>query len=283
MYHAQTSYTANHNHAHRANHFFSPTYTPIPFHTIQTATLSYHLESNGTATQYTQLNLQTHNAVPKPVYEVKPRANYITKVPETYNTNPQTPQPTTQHIVTPFLQSHLRSSIFINTPAQVQDLVAEIFEGILNRPMHNVIIQISTVAELQKIHPNYTTNILGFALNGNGTQPHRIFIKADYLDSIMLTIGHEIGHILTPTLERTLNEEAKAFAFECAWFAYIKQYNVGNLAQHLALHLPAANGVHDVALKFVLNQIRNGKDAIEVFEQIAKKELQVPIQIEELL
>ena len=46
----------------------------------------------------------------------------------------------------------------------------------------------------------------------------------------MLTIGHELGHVLTKTLSRHHDEEAKAYAFSLVWIDAIKKNNIANLS-----------------------------------------------------
>ena len=80
----------------------------------------------------------------------------------------------------------------------------------------------------------------------------------------MVTIGHEIGHVVAPTLRNKHDEEAKAFAFEFAWVKAIRENNIGALADCLRETIPADNGLHNVAFGFVLDFMKKGKDALEL-------------------
>ena len=101
-----------------------------------------------------------------------------------------------------------------------------------------------------------------------------IFIKEDLLDKVMLTLGHELGHVLTKRLNNNKDEEAKAFAFSIAWMRTIKQHNIGNLATSIQLDQPARNGLHDVALDFILNKVKQ-KEPLDVWKQITNGDINV--------
>ena len=109
----------------------------------------------------------------------------------------------------------------------------------------------------------------------NGAE-RKIFIKENDLDKVMLVIGHELGHVLTPTLPNMHDEEAKAFAFELAWMEAIVEDNIANLKENISLDFkPAANGLHDVAFGFVKNLVNTGKKALDILEQIVGREISV--------
>lgn len=158
---------------------------------------------------------------------------------------------------------------FINTTEEVKTLVEETFKVVTGKELQNVIIKVCSEEELIRLHGNWHKGILGFSIN-NGIIANQIFVKNDFLDRLLVTIGHEIGHILTRPLKNKHNEEAKAFAFEFAWIKAIKQNNIGNLANCLRLSIPANNGVHNIAFNFVLDRINNGKDALELHWDLVK-------------
>ena len=88
-------------------------------------------------------------------------------------------------------------------------------------------------------------------------------------DELMITIGHEIGHLLAKSAENEQDEEAKAFAFCCAWISIIKEHNIGGLRDNLVIPTPAQNGVHDKAWEFVQQMIKHGENPIGLFYQLS--------------
>jgi hypothetical protein len=92
----------------------------------------------------------------------------------------------------------------------------------------------------------------------------------------MAVIGHEIGHVLTPTLPTMHDEEAKAFAFEFAWIDAIIKNKIGNLQNNFTLE-PAKNGLHDIAADFVRKLISSGKEIFEIYIEITKRIVRVDL------
>ena len=84
----------------------------------------------------------------------------------------------------------------------------------------------------------------------------------------MLTIGHEIGHVLTKTLDDKHEEEAKAYAFSLAWMKSIQENDIAGLGDSFVQERPAENGLHDVAFAFVEKTIRWGKSAWDVYQEL---------------
>ena len=97
-----------------------------------------------------------------------------------------------------------------------------------------------------------------------------IFILGGELDQVILTVGHELGHILTKPLKDKRDEEAKAFAFSFAWMKAIKERNIGELSSSLILDQPARNGLHDLAHNFVFNLLQKGKKALEIYLELIR-------------
>ena len=60
-----------------------------------------------------------------------------------------------------------------------------------------------------------------------------------------------------------------------AWMGIIKEENIANLATTIKLDNPAKNGLHDVALDFVLNLINQGKEAFDVYLDLIKQFVRV--------
>jgi len=95
-----------------------------------------------------------------------------------------------------------------------------------------------------------------------------IFVLNSDLASVMLTIGHEIGHVLTKNLKNKRLEEAKAFAFSKAWMKTIKEHNIAELGIAFVLENPAQNGIHDMAHSFV-NKFKN-KNPLNLYWEIVR-------------
>lgn len=94
--------------------------------------------------------------------------------------------------------------------------------------------------------------VRGLSINRKETgQVSEVFVLNDDLGSVMLTIGHEIGHVLSKSLPDKRLEEAKAFAFSKAWMKTIKKHNIADLQNAIVLDNPAHNGIHDVAHAFI--------------------------------
>jgi hypothetical protein len=144
-------------------------------------------------------------------------------------------------------------------------------------------IQITVLndAEFRKAHAAHdggsSQGVMGFSLNANGRGISRVFVRATALDHVMLTVGHEIGHVLTPTLRSEHDEEAKAFAFSLAWMNAIRRNNIAGIGSHI-LPEPAQNGLHDRAFAFVQAVLDTGVSAWEAFLQLAKGALTITEQ-----
>jgi len=204
--------------------------------------------------------------------------DYSQKKDEEENQPAQTYQPT---ITVGLLKSNRPVTQFINQAAEVQSLVIETFETLTKESFPSDIeVNVCSEEEMKKAHESFGgkwhKGILGFAINPlKGIK--KVFVIKNHLDALMLTIGHELGHVLTPRLENELNEEAKAFAFELAWMKTIIEHNIGTLAECFDPNFnPAQNGLHDVAFNFIANLKKTGKEAIDTFKELAKGILTVP-------
>ncbi|MBW3019105.1 hypothetical protein KY329_02895, partial [Candidatus Woesearchaeota archaeon] len=111
--------------------------------------------------------------------------------------------------------------------------------------------------------------IMGFSINKFGKGASEIFVREAPLDSLLLTIGHELGHVLSPTLVNKHDEEAKAHAFSLAWMETIRDNDIAGLKPNIALN-PANNGLHDVAFDFVKKLLHTGASAFDVFQTLSK-------------
>ncbi len=173
------------------------------------------------------------------------------------------------HVMDDFLNPERGFSAFVGDTEELKSLVEETFLKLTGKDFpDDVQLNLVDGKEMKKMH---SMNVAGFAVN----RKHlglisEIFIKKDSLDRMMLTIGHEFGHVLTRRIDIPIDEEAKAFAFSLAWMKKIKEENIGNLATAIRLDTPAKNGVHNTALDFVLGLVNKGKEAIGVWIDIVK-------------
>ena len=186
-----------------------------------------------------------------------------------------------------FLTKNRPLTQFVGDAAEIKGIIEEAFVKTTGQELpKDVIIRLCTKEELMKIHSQFGTwddGIQGFALNrkhlGNFSE---IFIKKDFLDRTMLTIGHELGHVFTTPLPSAQEEEAKAFAFEFAWLKAVREHNIGNLAPCIrADFTPAENGIHNTAFSFVLSWLQKGLDALALYWDLAKKN--IVMSLEEVL
>jgi len=165
---------------------------------------------------------------------------------------------------TPIIQSETKIMPFIEEAFEKQ--TGEAF------PQERISLTILEEEEFMKASKDkgaqWSPGLAGFALNRVGKGVSEIFVKKAHLDSMMLTIGHEIGHVMSPTLNDARDEEAKAIAFSMAWMQTIKKHNVAGIAHNINPN-PARNGLHDVAYDFVLELMDKGKQALQVFKDIA--------------
>lgn len=180
------------------------------------------------------------------------------------------------HTFTPeiLLEPSRPSARFIDDDNEAKSIAAEIFELMTKEKMpSDISISILPFDEFKALHSRFgswNNGILGFSLNG----AKKIFVKENHLDSLMLVIGHEIGHVFTKTLPNKHDEEAKAFAFSVEWAKTIKKHNVANLGlsiRHDMDFQPARNGLHDIAFSFVDFMVKKGRNAMQLHDDLAKK------------
>jgi hypothetical protein len=172
-----------------------------------------------------------------------------------------------------FLNPERPKARFIIDIDELLPIVSEAFEVLIEESFpDNISIFVCDEDKMKKVHEKnggvWLNSIQGFSINRNGKGVNEIFIKKDELDSMMLTIGHEIGHVMTNCLKNSVDEEAKAFAFSLAWINVIREYNIGDLAPNISPN-PAKNGLHDKAFNFVVSYINKGIPALEVFRKIS--------------
>jgi hypothetical protein len=171
----------------------------------------------------------------------------------------------------------------VSSDNNIMPYVRQAFEATTgNEFPSDIKIKVMKEEEMKEMHEQnhgfWDKGIQGFCLNRKGFGTSYIFVKENRLAELMLTIGHEIGHVMSLSLENSRDEESKAFAFSIAWMDAIVKSNIAGLSSAINPR-PAKNGLHNVAFGFVMDLIKSGRKAIDVYMELAKK----MISIESLL
>lgn len=174
-----------------------------------------------------------------------------------------------------FLEEQRPWTPIIEQSSEVAEVIKQTFERITGQvfPQEDIKISVVSAQVLHQAHNLFGgcagDGLRGFSLNRYGKGTSEIFVKEDHLDSVLLTIGHEIGHVLSPSLPSQKDEEAKAHAFSIAWMECIRDNNICGLKPNIRLN-PARNGLHDVAYDFVQHLLRTGASALDIFKTLAQ-------------
>ncbi|MBI2144604.1 hypothetical protein HYU17_05680 [Candidatus Woesearchaeota archaeon] len=179
-----------------------------------------------------------------------------------------------------FLNPQRPRTPFIAAAAEIAGFIKEAFaKTTLQELPDDIIITVAARESLQHAHPQFSKpSIAGLSLNGSRRE---IFVAAAGMDEVMLVIGHEIGHVLTPALGNGKAEEAKAFAFEMAWANAIFLHDIAGLrnsinAAAIAMK-PAENGLHDTAFAFVKAAAMAGKEALQLHSELSSQQHEADI------
>ena len=166
-----------------------------------------------------------------------------------------------------------KEGIFVGQAEEVREFVEETFEKIFHQPFpNNIKMSILNREEFSKIAPS--ANTIGLSLNRSKEGLlSEIFILNDSLGRVMLTIGHELGHVITSTLSNPHDEEAKAYAFSLLWMKIIQENNIADLGEAIITEHPAENGLHNVSFAFVHQLLLQGKESEEIYGQLVAQEL----------
>jgi len=168
-----------------------------------------------------------------------------------------------------FLRSDRPRTQFVNESSTILPFVKDAFKVTTGKDMPEIqvfLLDDETFKDAyESFGSKYKLGLQGFSING---KDRLVFAKKDYLDRVMLTIGHEIGHVLSMPLQSQLDEEAKAFSFSVAWMRAIVQNNIAGLQMSIEEN-PAKNGLHDVAYEFVRQRIDKGENALDLFVKFA--------------
>lgn len=173
-----------------------------------------------------------------------------------------------------FLSDSRPLTPFISNMEEVKEIVEQAYGIITNQefPEESIKILVCNDEDFRQIHAttgNYwTEGIAGFSLNRYGRGVSEIFVRNEHMDSLLLTVGHELGHVLSRTLPNKHDEEAKAHAFSLAWMETIRDNNIAGLQPNIAPN-PARNGLHDVSFDFVKHLLTTGASSFDIFKTLA--------------
>lgn len=153
--------------------------------------------------------------------------------------------------------------------AEIEDSARDIFTLVTGKRINdNIKINICSLEEFRKTQLFFGVsgnNVQGFCINKDKV----IFVKKTDIVNTLVVLGHELGHVFTRELRNKHDEEAKAFAFSIGWVKKIKEKNILNLRNSLNLDLnPAKNGLHDVAFEFILDNLDNGRNVMELYWEL---------------
>ncbi len=187
---------------------------------------------------------------------------------QTYSSTKQS-ESKTYASATNFISPYASKTKFIDNAEEIKELIEEAFKATTDKELPgDIMISVCSKEKMKEINKDWHEGIEGFAIN---THPKMVFVKNSDLAHVMVTMGHEIGHVLSNNLGNSRDEEAKAFAFELAWIRAIKEKNIGNLSNNLIVPEPAKNGLHDFALNFVINEVNSGINPFDLFLDLSDK------------
>ncbi len=193
-----------------------------------------------------------------------------------YGPKPQYAMPEKPHFSSNenFLVENRPQTPIISNMGDVKEVIEMTFEKITGQefPEDSIKIAVCDEQTFRDIHNStggaWSPGIMGFSFNKYGKGTSEIYVKQDHLDSLLLTVGHELGHVLGPTLPNGQDEEAKAHAFSLAWIETIRENNIGGLQPNIMPN-PARNGLHDVAFDYVKYLLQTGASSFDVFKTLA--------------
>ncbi len=167
---------------------------------------------------------------------------------------------------------------FVGKADEVKEFVEEAFKEMFENNFPDD-IKISVLEEERFRKLTNNQNTIGLSINRRKLGLlSEIFVLNGSLGQVMLTIGHELGHVLTETLNNAHDEEAKAYAFSLMWMNVIKRQNIANLREAIVLNNPAENGLHNVAFNFVEKLVKNGRALGEVYLGLIKSTININIE-----
>lgn len=181
-----------------------------------------------------------------------------------------------------FLKPQRPVTVFVGKSEDIKGYAEEAFTATTGKKLDdaNVVIQILPRKQFKQrfkqLGGKWSEGIQGFSINHEGREASLIFVKEDHLDKVMITVGHEIGHVMGVRLTSKVDEEAKAFAFELAWINALYNKNIAGLRACINIQpQPAQNGVHDVGFNFVRSLILLDYDPLQIFQNLSKGQLSI--------
>ena len=175
-----------------------------------------------------------------------------------------------------FLSPSRQPGVFVQNSGEIMDFVNDAFMALTSKEFpKDIQVRVLDEKKFREAHQTsggrWSQGIQGFSINPSKGRRF-VFVKKDHLESVLLTLGHEIGHVLTPTLKSPHDEEAKAFAFSLAWIKIIKEKNIAGIGDSI-LPRPANNGLHNIAFDFIWQKLLQGNTASNVFKSLVKGEI----------
>lgn len=174
-----------------------------------------------------------------------------------------------------FLKDNRQEQKFINSVEEMRHIIDDAFFFTTMQSLPETIsIAVCSIDELKQAHASFgqwSDGILGFAVHSKPIR--KIFLLQAPLDELLVTLGHELGHVFTDSLATMHDEEAKAFSFSIAWVSAIKKHNIANLASSIKDVFdfkPAKNGLHDVSFGFVQHLMKKGISPMELHWNLVK-------------
>jgi len=173
-----------------------------------------------------------------------------------------------------FLAPNRPATPLVSEFGAIKEIMEEAYKKLTEQDFPHDAVKVFILSEIAFKNIFTTTGnywnegIQGFSLNRYGYGTSEIFVRENNLDSVLLTLGHEIGHILSKPLPNLKDEEAKAHAFSIAWMNTIKDNNIAGLSPNIILN-PARNGIHDAGLDIVNHLMSAGISALDAFNTLA--------------
>jgi hypothetical protein len=133
-------------------------------------------------------------------------------------------------------------SKFIDSYSQISDLVEETCAATLSKSLAKLNTDV-TITSKQELFKMVGTPCIGTVYRG--PCGNNIYVSPDFELSLLLTIGHELGHCQTPIFYSFILDELKAYLFEFKWGDVIRSNNIGSYSEsELSKYIkPKLNGV----------------------------------------
>jgi hypothetical protein len=169
-------------------------------------------------------------------------------------------------------------SQFVSEAKLIEPFVREAFAKTTRKEFPaDIVVNVCSPIGMMEANKNWHPSIVGFSKNRLGFGVSEIFLLQNQMDALMVTAGHELGHVIALPAQTHLDEEAKAFAFESAFLETLWREDIAGLRSSINFYAftPAANGLHNVAFDFVRKQIFFGKRPLELFNDLCWRKISV--------